>query len=186
MNDILPKSSELKIRIFSGDQLIPLSLQQKYPDFQFMAPIKPGDIISAIDDKVNILAFLDRNKENPHLALSMGEITDGLRCGLKIYGAAELGAIRAKECLEMGMIGVGEIFEHLQESFSFHEDWYYEAHGGFSYIDLFFALKKIPSLPSEIKKGILASYEAIHYKERTFEKLHLPEEVKLLLSEKPI
>lgn len=115
-----------EIRIFSSLDIIPNSLRESYPLFSFYAAIRPYDIISAIDDEVSIIAILDKNREDP-FTISAGEIIDGLRCGIKIYGASEVGALRAKECKEFGMIGVGSIYQMIESNFAIQEHWIYQA-----------------------------------------------------------
>ena len=111
------KLHTLKIKIFSSESLIPLSTRENYPHFNFHEPVKSGDVITSIDDHTHIIAILDTNTTSGP-AISSGEIIDALRCRIKIYGASEIGAIRAKECGEMGMLGVGKIFDYLNRSFS--------------------------------------------------------------------
>ena len=166
------KLHTLKIKIFSSESLIPLSTRENYPHFNFHEAVKSGDVITSIDDHTHIIAILDTNTTSGP-AISSGEIIDALRCGIKIYGASEIGAIRAKECGEMGMLGVGKIFDYLNRSFSFNQDWPYEdvPGSGFSYMDILFSLEKINNLEDHTKNEFLKKYELIHYSQRNLKTL---------------
>lgn len=158
---------QLQVKIFAGQDLIPLSLQKSFPNFIFAQAVKPTDILSSIDEKIHVVGLLDRRKE-AEFTISAGEIIDGLRCGLKIYGAAEIGALRARECCEMGMIGVGKIFEQLEKSFLINEDWLYEGNQpeAPSYYDFYFYLQQNTEINDPQKKELLFLYESLPYPKR--------------------
>jgi hypothetical protein len=73
-------------------------------------PAAQGDIVQAVRDGASVIGLIDGVYENV-AAIWHKEILYGLYRGVRIYGAASLGALRAAECASFGMIGLGAIFE---------------------------------------------------------------------------
>ena len=57
------------------------------------------------------------------MAVSPTDVMDALRCGLRVYGASSMGALRAVELAPYGMIGHGSIYEHVLHTPYFRDDY---------------------------------------------------------------
>jgi hypothetical protein len=158
----------LSIKIFSSDEFISQEDKIHFPHYIFAPPITSSSLLNAIDEKVNIVGIINKDPKS-NLNISSGEILDAIRCGIKIYGASEIGAIRALECNASGMIGVGEIFNFFKNDFLLTEDYFYSSDFSFSYIDFHFALEKLdPSLSlGPTSKDLLKKlYRQMNFNER--------------------
>ncbi len=76
----------------------------------FRPPVKRGDLPS-LEDDVDVIGIID-GVFMGEAAVGHREIIDKLRSGVKVYGAGSMGALRAAELQDFGMIGVGAIFNH--------------------------------------------------------------------------
>ncbi|HTO34381.1 MAG TPA: TfuA-like protein [Pararhizobium sp.] len=73
-------------------------------------PALQGDIDRAIDDGATAIGLIDGGFEYQPPVWHK-EILRGLSIGVRILGASSMGALRAAECADFGMIGIGAIFE---------------------------------------------------------------------------
>jgi hypothetical protein len=77
-------------------------------DIEFRPPICRGDLAKLPPD-VESVGIID-GEFFQSLAVSTKEILPLLRRGIRMFGAASMGALRACETCRFGMVGVGEIF----------------------------------------------------------------------------
>lgn len=111
----------MKTVIFSGPTLKKLDAK-KILDVKYLPPAKHGDILHAVFNlKADVIGIIDGHGTN-ELAVWHKEILIALAKGVKIYGAAGLGAIRAVELSKFGMIGVGKIFSDLKDNILSSDD----------------------------------------------------------------
>lgn len=72
-------------------------------------PARQGDVLRAVHDGAAAIGLIDGNFE--HVApVWHKEILFALSEGVAVFGAASMGALRAAECADFGMAGIGEIF----------------------------------------------------------------------------
>ncbi|PRD44852.1 antibiotic resistance protein [Phyllobacterium phragmitis] len=84
-------------------------------DITVRAPARQGDILEAVRQGANVIGLIDGNFE--HVApVWHKEILHALSQGVKICGAASMGALRAAECSFYGMEGVGSIYRQYERS----------------------------------------------------------------------
>ena len=76
----------------------------------FLPPIAEGDLFQLEDDLPDIVGIIDGYFMD-RLAIFHKEIMWLMSKGVRVYGAASMGALRAAELCNAGMIGVGAIFE---------------------------------------------------------------------------
>ncbi len=74
------------------------------------APARQGDFYRAVQDGANVIGIVDGVYEYVP-AIWHKEILYGLSKGVRVFGAASMGALRAAECAAFGMIGLGRIYE---------------------------------------------------------------------------
>lgn len=96
--------------VFIGPTL-PVTSAQEILDAVYLPPARRGDIVRAVrahapDTLVLIDGYFEQVPSVWHK-----EILWALQNGLAVYGAASMGALRAAELAQFGMIGVGKIFE---------------------------------------------------------------------------
>lgn len=81
---------------------------------EFRPPIRRGDLPGAVRQGARSIGIID-GEFGQSLAVSVMELRSALRQGVRIWGAASMGALRAVECRGLGMVGVGWIFERYAD-----------------------------------------------------------------------
>lgn len=76
---------------------------------EFLPPVKRGDLLR-LGDEVGAVAIID-GVFHSESAVGHREILHLLRSGRKVYGSSSMGALRAYELRDFGMVGVGRIYE---------------------------------------------------------------------------
>jgi hypothetical protein len=82
-------------------------------DLDCRAPAGQGDIARAVLEGATAIGLIDGRYEDV-AAVWHKEILFAIEQGVQIYGAASMGALRASECADFGMIGVGHVFERYR------------------------------------------------------------------------
>lgn len=100
MNDVI---------IFTGPSLLPEDAQ-KILKAEFRPPVGRDDILDALSDKPRVIGIID-GVFHQRPAVSHKEILKALDMGVKVVGGGSMGALRASELDEMGMIGVGKVYK---------------------------------------------------------------------------
>lgn len=88
---------------------IPVSEARKVLDADYRPPIKRGDLPS-LSDQVRYVGIIDGVFMND-CSVGHREIIALLKRGVTVVGGGSMGALRASELSDLGMIGVGRIFE---------------------------------------------------------------------------
>ena len=94
--------------VFTGPSLGADAARRALPWAQTHPPACRGDVTAAVAEGGSTILLLDGGFAH-RLAVSPGEIVAALRSGVRVIGAASLGAIRAAECHPAGMEGVGAV-----------------------------------------------------------------------------
>lgn len=94
--------------IFLGPSL-PLAEAVKHLDATYMPPVKRGDL-PALPQGVDAIGIID-GVFMGEAAVGHREILDKLRAGVKVLGGGSMGALRASELKDFGMVGVGKVYE---------------------------------------------------------------------------
>jgi TfuA protein len=123
-----------RIALFAGPSLPPCE-SARLKDAIVLPPIKRGDLASIVPFDPEVLAIID-GEFYQSLAVSPKEILPFLEKGVRVYGAASMGALRAVELEKFGMIGVGRVFRLFRLGLLDCDDevaltycpWTYEAH----------------------------------------------------------
>jgi len=82
---------------------------KKILEAEYLPPVKRGDVLTAFEKGVRIIGIID-GVFHQDVAISPREILEVLRKGGVIVGGSSMGALRAAELDNFGMIGVGEIY----------------------------------------------------------------------------
>ncbi|MEM2856698.1 MAG: TfuA-like protein [Candidatus Nitrosocaldaceae archaeon] len=100
----------MKPIIFIGPSISREKAESIFPHAEYRAPAKKGDILRiATRMESNIIGLIDGVflQDYPPTPI---EIYTALMKGIKIIGAASIGAVRAVELEKFGMIGIGSIY----------------------------------------------------------------------------
>ncbi len=103
--------------LFAGPSLHGIDWSAERPnDFDEIdcrGPAAQGDIARAVVEGASVIALVDGRFEDI-AAVWHKEILYALEQGVQVFGAASMGALRAAECADFGMIGVGRVFERYR------------------------------------------------------------------------
>lgn len=77
-------------------------------------PARRGDLLSAMAEKPHTLVLLDGYFFH-ELSVAHKELLYALEAGVRVIGAASMGALRAAEMARFGMIGVGTVFQWFSD-----------------------------------------------------------------------
>jgi len=100
--------TQKNIIIFTGPSL---SAEEgsKILNADYRPPVKRGDILSAINDSPDIIGIID-GVFHQHPAVGHKEILEAIKKGITVVGGGSMGALRASELDDLGMIGVGYVY----------------------------------------------------------------------------
>ncbi|BAM70147.1 conserved hypothetical protein [Methanothermobacter sp. CaT2] len=102
-----------KIIIFTGPSLSHTEASSIL-EAEYRPPVRRGDIQEAMKENPDIIGIIDGVfHQSP--AVGHREIIDAIRRGVKVVGGASMGALRASELSDLGMVGVGRIFRSYLE-----------------------------------------------------------------------
>jgi len=82
-------------------------------DADYRPPIQRGDITAALNDNPDIIGIID-GVFHQQPAVSHREILDALKRGVTVVGGASMGALRASELDDFGMIGIGYVYNQYK------------------------------------------------------------------------
>ena len=96
--------------VFLGPTLPRDDARRILPDAVYLPPARQADIVTAIGRyHPDVIALIDGTFLHT-LAVWHKEILHALDLGIRVFGASSMGALRAAECAEFGMVGVGRVF----------------------------------------------------------------------------
>lgn len=101
-----------RVCLFAGPSLPPDSARWPAIDgaeIALLPPAQLGDVLRASRDQPTLIGLLD-GAAPPAPSVSHKEILYAMEQGVRVLGAAGIGAIRAAELAEAGMDGIGEIY----------------------------------------------------------------------------
>lgn len=81
---------------------------------QYKNPIKRGDINEDIKNGVDVIGIID-GVFHQHPAVSHKEIILAMKKGIVVVGGSSMGALRASELDELGMIGLGYVYKQYSQ-----------------------------------------------------------------------
>lgn len=86
----------------------------KILDADYRPPIQRGDVTAALNYNPDIIGIID-GVFHQQPAVSHREILDALKKGVTVVGGASMGALRASELDDFGMIGVGYVYNQYKK-----------------------------------------------------------------------
>lgn len=97
--------------VFGGPSL--RLARDHYPcGFDYRAPVRRGDLHRLLDESPGRrgCVLITDGVFGESLAVSPCECIDMLQAGWLLFGASSMGALRAADCCNVGMVGVGDVF----------------------------------------------------------------------------
>ena len=147
--------------VFLGPSL-PLATASAVLPATYLPPIQQGDILRLLEREPDIIGIVDGYFEVVP-AVWHKEILLALEAGVRVYGAASMGAIRAAELHSFGMTGIGSVFEWLRDGVICRDDEVAIIHAPaeLGYAPLSVALVDIrDACDAATREGIVAAPEA--------------------------
>ncbi|WP_052433204.1 TfuA-like protein [Streptacidiphilus carbonis] len=95
--------------IFGGPSLYGMDLS-RWPELERHGPVKHGDLFRAALTRGDTVLIVDGVYQH-YAPIRYKEIIAVLRKGVRVYGAASMGALRAAELAPLGVTGVGQVYE---------------------------------------------------------------------------
>ena len=97
------------IVIYTGPSFSVEKAKAILPDADYRPPIVRGDL-AKLPKKTEAVGIIDGVFYN-ETAIAHKEIIAVMKKGIKVYGSSSMGALRAAELAEFGMVGIGRIYE---------------------------------------------------------------------------
>ena len=97
------------IIVFIGPSLLPVEAK-KILKADYRPPVARGDIYNALKGDPDIIAIID-GVFHKKPAVSHKEILEALKSNVVVVGGASMGALRASELDDFGMIGIGQVYK---------------------------------------------------------------------------
>lgn len=165
--------------VFTGPSLHPEEAKTLI-DATILPPIQRGDLARLPLQSVRAVAIID-GEFYQRLAVSPKEILPLLEKGVKVYGAASMGALRAVELSKFGMVGVGRVFRLFRARFLDADDEVALTFDPATYRAISEPLVNTRfELRAAVRKGILDRTEAAAIL-RKFKAAYFPERTRNLL-----
>jgi TfuA protein len=168
--------------VFTGPSLHPGEASTVLPGASILPPIKRDDLAAALEQfNPQRIAIID-GEFYQSLAVSPKEILPLLDRGVRVYGAASMGALRAVELRPFGMVGVGSVFRLFRGGWMMDDDevaltycpWTFE-HSSEPLVSTRFALRHAELrglLRREERREIVFQLKALYFPDRTKPALH--------------
>lgn len=99
--------------VFVGPTLAPEVVSDRL-DATILPPVRQGDVYRVAGDKPAAIGIIDGFFEGVP-SVWHKEILWAIEQGIPVFGSASMGALRAAELADFGMIGVGRIFEDYRD-----------------------------------------------------------------------
>lgn len=114
MNIEYAENAEIEVIVFLGPSLSLEKAKQILPEALYLSPVKCGDILDVLKLQPKKIAIIDGFFENV-AAVWHKEILFAIENKVEVYGASSMGALRAAELADFGMIGIGKIFKDFYQ-----------------------------------------------------------------------
>lgn len=113
--------------IFAGPTISHAHIRQ-HLDCVCLSPVSHGDVLAALEQAPDAIGIIDGYFEGVP-SVWHKEILYAMDQGVTVYGSASMGALRAAELYDFGMVGVGRIFEHYRDGLLQDDDEVAVVHG---------------------------------------------------------
>ncbi len=175
------------IVVFVGPTLEAAVVKRLLPDAVILPPVAQGDVLRAVANGARVIGIVDGFFESVP-AVWHKEILWAMSQGVHVYGAASMGALRAAELAEFGMVGVGEIYERFRRGEYERDDEVTVVHGdaasgyrtvSVALVDIRATLERAERegiIDDDLSRRLLLDSERTFYAERNWHRLALAAE----------
>lgn len=162
-----------KIYVFSGITLSRSEIEKLSSALEPKPPAKCGDILTAIKEGVSLIILIDGSFDWTR-AIWHKEILFAISQGVNVIGASSMGALRAAELNQYGMLGFGEIYNRYQLGLIERDDevatFYIKEKNQFT-LPLINIRLSIEPFNQEVFQRIIFKAEQLFYKQRSWSNL---------------
>lgn len=102
-----------RIIVFTGTSIHP-DEARNILDADYRPPVGRGDVIEALKDKPDLIAIID-GVFHQKPAVAHKEILKALKEGVTVVGGGSMGALRAAELEDFGMVGIGKVYRDYRD-----------------------------------------------------------------------
>lgn len=169
----------MKMKFYAGLSIRPDQIKKYFPKAAVAEPIKRHDLLRDVKSKYNVVVIIDGYFDQ-NLSVSCSEVIDALRVGIRVYGSSSMGAYRAAELSDFGMVGHGEVYNYIKSNKLFRDDYLAQVliknrHNEITpitqaFIDYHYELEKL-KISERDKKWLHKTYKKLHYRERNYRNL---------------
>lgn len=172
----------MTIIVFCGPTIEATAVQRVLPEAMCLGPAARGDVYLACKNAPAAIALIDGYFDH-RLAVWHKEVLWALSSGIRVYGAASMGALRAAELELYGMVGVGAVYQAFVRGELEDDDEVAVLHApeGSGYIPQSDAMVNIRAtlraalaagvIDSEDEATLVASAKATYYPDRSLARL---------------
>lgn len=173
----------MKSVIFLGPSLRLSRAREILPDAIYLPPAQEADLLSAVQThRPDAIGLVD-GYFSQSLSVWHKEILFALESGVRVFGASSMGALRAVETSEYGMVGVGEVYRMFASGELNDDDEVALVHGPaeFDYrplsepmVNLRLTFRKAFAeghIDAVALKLLVDAAKALHYPDRTFPRI---------------
>jgi hypothetical protein len=106
----------MTVTVFLGPSMPLAEARDLLPGAVFRPPAQQGDLLASVNqDAANVVGLID-GTFHQNLSVWHNEVCYLLSCGVTVFGASSMGALRAAETDCFGMIGVGQIYRWYKDA----------------------------------------------------------------------
>jgi ribosomal protein S12 methylthiotransferase accessory factor len=102
-----------EVVVYVGTSLSHADAAALLPGVSYRPPIARGDL-DALGEEIKLVAIVD-GVFHQSLPVAPFEVKRALLRGVKVFGAASMGALRAVELAPLGMVGVGTVYQWYRD-----------------------------------------------------------------------
>lgn len=169
-----------RIVVFTGPSLNHREARRILEHAIYMPPIKRGDATRVFEGGAKIIGIID-GVFFQDVAVSPRELLNLLDRGAIIVGGGSIGALRAAELDEFGMIGVGEVYRMYKRGEIFSDDEVALIFDPYTFeplseplVNIRYNLKRLVSedfIDHALAEKLIQIAKDLHYSERSYEKI---------------
>lgn len=171
----------MRAHVFLGPTL-KADVALEHLEAAYHPPAEQGDVLRALNEGATSIGIVDGYFQFVP-SIWHKEVLLALERGVSVYGAASMGALRAAELQQFGMVGVGEVFDWYVTGVIEDDDEVAVAHAPaeFGYRALSDAMVNIrDALSHAVAEGVISvalrdrlldAAKALHYPDRSFARL---------------
>jgi hypothetical protein len=166
------------IVIFAGPSL--LKADRAILDATYLPPASQGDVYKAALAGATVIGIIDGYFDGV-ASVWHKEVLYALHSGIHVFGAASMGALRAAELHQFGMVGIGSVFQSFRDGILEDDDEVAVYHGdeASDYVSLSEAMVDVRAivceavrscvLPEDFAAEIIRAAKSLHYRDRRWD-----------------